>query len=299
MSARNRWRYYLEDAVDEWRHALAPNLLALATATAALFLAGLVLLTLQNVQDRMRGLRADVPIEIFLLDGAPPERVRALTESASALGGVRRVETVDRDAALTRFREMDPSLAAIVDELGENPLPESLLVRLEADADAAAVEAEVGEALSGYKDVVEAVRLDRAWLERVDGILGLLRWGLLALGAVVFGAVVLVIASVMRLAVYARRHEIEIMQWVGATPAFVRGPFLVAGLFQGLASAAFALIGLEFARRTLLWKAHELSPALADLLGGRPLAASGAIVLVVVGLAVTVTGAFFAVRRRI
>ena len=297
MKLTARWRYYVEDALDEWRHSPGVNLLALATGTAALFLAGLAFLSMQNAQQRVESLRADVPMEIYLHDDADPGLVTVLIERVRAVPGVQEVEKIDKAAALEQYRAFDPTLAGLVDELGDNPLPESIRIKPTPGIDTADTERLVEELAAEAAAIVEAVKLDRPWLDRVDRLLGLARWGLAVLGAIVLGAVVLVMASVLRLAVYARRDEIEIMQLVGATPGFVRGPFLVAGFFQGLVSAGLALLGLEAGRRALLWKAHSISPVLGDLLGGQALALQPALGLVALGVAVSLTGAFFAVRR--
>ena len=297
MKLTARWRYYLEDAVDEWRHSPGVNLLALATGTAALFLAGLAFLAMQNVQQRVEALREDVPMEIFLHDAADPELVAELIERVRTLPGVQEAEKIDKAAALEQYRAFDPTLAGLVDELGENPLPESIRITPKVGIDPGDTERRVEELAAEATTIVEVVKIDRPWLDRVDRLLSLARWGLAVLGAIVLGAVVLVMASVLRLAVYARRDEIEIMQLVGATPGFVRGPFLVAGLFQGLFSAGLALLGLEVGRRALLWKANSISPVLGDLLGGQALALQPALGLITLGVAVSLAGAFFAVRR--
>ena len=127
------------------------------------------------------------------------------------------------------------------DELEANPLPASFEVFLRAGPGAAECGDGRGRRGSERGPGVEEVRFDRAWLRRLEALLDLARSGAPALALVVFAAVVFVMASVLRLAVYARRDEIEIMLLVGATPAFVRGPFLVAGVAQGLVASLLAL----------------------------------------------------------
>src|SRR6185503_13923607 len=90
------------------------------------------------------------------------------------------------------------------------------------------------------------------------------------LAIVIFGAVAFAMGSVMRLAVHARREEIDIMLLVGASPALVRGPFLAAGFFQGLAGSVLAVALVEWVRRLGLGLFPERS-ALVDLMIGRAL----------------------------
>ena len=109
-------------------------------------------------------------------------------------------------------------------------------------------------------------------------------------------AVAFIIAAVMRLSVYARREEIQIMLLVGASPAFVRGPFVVAGIGHGLLASGAALGLIEAARRGLLTYAGDIPGGLVPVLVGQPLGPDVAIVLVVVGLMVSVIGSALAVH---
>jgi len=117
-----------------------------------------------------------------------------------------------------------------------------------------------------------------------------------AIAVVVFAAVVFVMAGVLRLAVLARRDEIEIMLLVGANPGFVRGPFLVAGLAQGVVAAGLALGAVELARRAALgWAGSPLVPL--ELFAGRGLPPGYVLLVLATGVVVSVAAAFFAVRR--
>ncbi len=292
----HRLRFFAGDAWDELRHSPGVNLLALATLAAALFLAGLVLVVLSNVEARVELLRGDLRVEVFLLDDASEEDRGRLRRRLAASEGVARVEYIDQEQALARYREWSRETAALVEELEVNPLPASFEVLLEPAPDAEARGAAVVQALSG-KPGVEEVRFDREWLRRLESLLNLARIGGTGLATLVFAAVVFVMASVLRLAVYARRDEIEIMLLVGATPAFVRGPFLVAGLGQGLISSGVGLLLVEGARRVALAYAGSSSLALMELVAADPLPGSAAGLLVGLGLAVSCTGAYFAVRR--
>jgi cell division transport system permease protein len=149
-------------------------------------------------------------------------------------------------------------------------------------------------ALSGQEGV-EEVRFDRDFVERLEASVALARRAGVALGVVIFGAVAFVMSSVMRLAVHARREEIEIMLLVGAPPSLVRGPFLAAGLLQGLAGSAAAVVLVESFRRLGLGL-FEPRPALLDLLIGRALSPALVAALVAAGLLVSLSSAFFAAR---
>jgi len=292
----HRLRYFATDAWDEWRHSPGVNLLAVATLASTLFLAGLVMLVLVNVEHRVRILHDDVSVQVYLRDDVTETAKQRLEEEAAALAGVSRVEYVSKQEAHRRYKEWAADMTALIDELEENPLPASLEVFLRPGPGSEELGAAVAVKLAGQEGV-EEVRFDRAWLRRLVALLGLARIGGAGLACLVFAAVVFVMASVLRLAVYARRNEIDIMLLVGATPAFVRGPFLAAGLGQGLIASGLALLMVEAVRRAALAYAGSGSVVLLDLIAARPLPAGPSGLLMAVGLLVSLTGAYFAVRR--
>jgi len=289
-------RFFAGDAWEELRHSPGVNLLAVGTLIAVLFGAGLIALVLSNVETFVAELRDDVRIELYLQDDVSAERREALRAELSATEGVARVEHIDKQEALTRYRDWAGEMSMLIDGLDSNPLPESLEVFLApglvAETVGSRIDAEFSE-----KEGVEQVRFDRELLGRIEALLSLARIGGSGLGLLILAAVVFVMASVLRLAVYARRDEIEIMLLVGATTSFVRGPFLVAGVAQGLISSIAALALIEAARRAALGYTGDDSPALFDLLLAHALPERFVFALIAVGLVVSCTAAWFAVRH--
>lgn len=294
----NRMRYFVIDAMDEWRRSPGVNLLAVATLAATLFLAGLVLLVIANLERQLQHQRENVQIQIYLPEDLPPETRTALEQEVGAMPGVARTTYIDKDEAMRRYRQWAAQMVELIDELETNPLPASLEVSLEAGPDAEQHGQAIVVALAG-RETVEDVRFDRDWLLKLESLLDLARIGGSGLALIVFAAVIFVMASVLRLAVYARRDEIDIMLLVGATPAFVRGPFLVAGLAQGIVASALALLMVEGARRGALAYAGSGSVALLDLVLTHALPLELASLMMLTGLLVSLAGAFFAVRKSV
>lgn len=295
MRSIGRLRYFVADALDEWRHSPGVNLVATATLMFAIFIAGLVVLVLANVAQSIVRLGNEAPVEVYLKDDVA-ESVRGdLIARLGKVPGIAEVRFVSKDESLRRFRESFGDLADLTADLGTNPLPASIEARLAPGLDSEEIAASVSRTLAG-SDGIEEIRYDRAWLERVDALLRLARVGGAGLALLVFGAVAFVMANVLRLAVYARRDEIEIMLLVGASPGFVRGPFLVAGLFQGLAASLSSLFLVELLRRAALGWAGARPGEVLDLMAGRPLAFGLAVVLVAIGVMVGLLGSYFAVQ---
>ena len=153
------------------------------------------------------------------------------------------VEFVAKEQALTRFKETFPDLASTLGALEENPLPASLDVRLRpASAAELAVDALVERmrATPGVSDV----RYDKEWLDRLQRGVRLLRAYRLRARRCLMIAAALTIANVVRLALTARRDELDIMQLVGAPHRYVRGPFIMEGALHGGWARFVALVVL-------------------------------------------------------
>ena len=294
----HRLRYFVTDAWDEWRHSPGVNLLAVVTLASTLFLAGLVLLVLANLELQLQLQRDNILVQVFLVDDVGPVSRAAIEREIGGMAGVAGVDYVDKAEAVRRYSDWAGQLVDLIEELETNPLPASLEVSLEPGPEAEANGEAIVAALTG-RPAVEEVRFDRDWLRKLESLLGLARIGGSGLAMIVFAAVIIVMASVLRLAVYARRDEISIMLLVGATPSFVRGPFLVAGLGQGLLASVLAVLLVEGARRGALAYAGAESIALVDLILERGLPLEWAGLMMLVGLAVSLASAFFAVRTTI
>jgi cell division transport system permease protein len=291
-----RIRYFLSDAWDEFKHSPGVNLLAAATLAAVLLLAASLLLVLRNAERQLDRVRGEARVDVYLRDDATPEQVEGLRALLAERPGVERIGFVSKDQALVRFRESFGDLAALAGELESNPLPASLEVHVTPGPGATAAARGIADALA-RRPGVEEVRFDREWMDRLAGGLDAAAVAGAGMAALVFGAVAFVMAAVLRLAVLARKDEIEIMRLVGATPALVRGPFLIAGLVQGLIAAWVALLLVEAGRRVLLASVGTSGLPLLQLLAGSPLDGRSMLGLLAAGTAVGLLGAFFAVRR--
>jgi cell division transport system permease protein len=225
----------------EWRSAI----LAVLTIAAGLFVLGFSLVVNTNLQ-RIVGRWAEAAeLSIFLKDDITREQIAAIDDliAKSGLAGER--QFISKQDAIKRFSEDFPDLAPTAQALEQSPFPASFDVKLNQRArDAGAAVDTLATTLGGTSGVAD-VRYDRRWLSRVNSAVRLVRGvGLLVIMMLAVAAA-LTVANVVRLAAYARRDEIEIMQLVGAPFAYIRGPFVAEGLLQGGAGALLAM--------TLLW----------------------------------------------
>ncbi len=295
--AISRLRYYVSDAVDEWRHSPGVNVLATATLAVVLFLAAGALLAVHNVGTRLEGWRNAVRVQVFLRDDADEAARKAISSRLAGLPDVSSVRFVGKEEALRLFRESFGEMADVSATVGTSPFPASIEAFVAPGPGASAAARRVAAAVSGLAGI-EEVRFDVAWLDRLDAMLRMTRLAGAAVALAVLAAVIFVMSSVMRLAVYARREEIEIMLLVGAPPRLVRGPFLVSGFVQGLVASTTSLFALELARRGVLASAGEKPGVVLELLLGHPMPAAATGLVVALGILVGLLSAGFAVRGR-
>jgi cell division transport system permease protein len=236
-------RYAVEEAaLSLWRGRQA-GLLSTATIALALFVLGGFLVVTANLQQLGAEWSNAAELSVYLKDDVTPAERQAV-EAALAPGDVvASREFVSKADALARFKQTFGELAAAMDTAGDNPLPASIEVRLRPGPGTGAAVDDLGTRLRAMPGVAD-VRYDRQWLNRVLNAIAIIRGVGLVLGIILTVAAALTVANVVRLALHARRDELEIMQLVGAPQAFIRGPFVMEGVFQGGVGAILALIAL-------------------------------------------------------
>jgi len=236
-------RYSVEEALASLWRGRQSGLLSTGTIALALFVLGGFLLVTTNLQRLGAEWSSAAELSVYLRDGVTEAERGAVEVALAPSDIVAAHEFVTKDAALARFRQTFGDLAGSMDSLGANPLPASYEVRLKTgQSGQAAVEA-LGARLRQMAGVVD-VRYDTQWLGRLLSAIAVVRGVGLAVGVVFSIAAALTVASVVRLALHARRDELEIMQLVGAPQAYLRGPFVVEGVFQGGIGAVVALLAL-------------------------------------------------------
>ena len=185
-------------------------------------------------------------MSVYLEDSIVAEQRKAIEDMLTPSEIVTSSEYVSKAAAVSRFNETFSNLVGSIKTLGENPLLASYEVRLKAGPAAEAGVESLGARLRETAGVAD-VRYDRQWLSRLIGAIAFIRAAGLVPGAVLTVAAPLTVASVVRLALQARRDDVEIMQLVGAPPAYVRGPFVMEGMIEGGIGALVAATALATA----------------------------------------------------
>ena len=236
--------YAFEEAWVSLRRSGRSALVSIGTIAIAFATLGGFLLLSVNVQHVLDQWLQAAEMSVYLHETATDAQRAEIERFLKAHPSVAAVEYVSRQRALERFRTDFPELRDITTGLGENPFPSAIEVRLRtgngADEAADELSKEI-TALGGVSDV----RYDRRWLQRLLGVVSTARLAAGLVAAILMLGAAFTVGAVVRLSLYARRDELDIMQLVGAPFSYIRGPAIVEGLLLGGIGAAIALVGIS------------------------------------------------------
>ncbi len=238
-----------------WR-SRGSTLFAVTAIAVAMAVLGALLLVTVNVERIVSQWSSAAEFSVFLDDDATSEERGAIEAAIDASGVAAGREYVSKASALQRFRGEFAELAALAGAFDDTPFPASVEVRIDPDAERSGRAGELVARLAMLPGVAD-VRYDREWLERLSQALAAVRTvGLVVVVLLVLAAGVTV-ATVVRLGLYARRSEIEIMELVGSPLIFIRGPFVAEGVLQGGigAAVALAILATAYAAVSAWWGA--------------------------------------------
>ncbi|MGH7737271.1 MAG: permease-like cell division protein FtsX [Candidatus Tyrphobacter sp.] len=249
-----RVKFFLGEVARSFTRNTLMQLTAIGTVAMTLMLLGAFLYVRTTLADLGNGLLAQIEISAYLAPNVTPHEIAALRADFKADPRIASAEFVPKSEGL---KELRARTRGVIDTslLTENPLPDKFRIRVRDPGFVPAVARDVGrlqgvaQTLYGH-DVVQR-------LLRLGVVLRRIGMGLIALFLVVAG---IIISNTTRLAVYARRREIGIMQLVGATNAYIRLPFIFEGLIVGFVGAFVAVLLLVFARAALWPRLVEALP---------------------------------------
>lgn len=232
--------YFIAEAFRGLRANGIVNLLAVGTISMAMLIVGFFLLVFINMQSAVNSLADRLEISVYLKDGLTEHEKDFLLSRIKVEPGVRKVVYLSKDEALARFKRELKGQEALIQGLDENPLPASYEITI----DQRNANAEKLEALAKKISVnpgVEDVSYGRQGAELLSALYNLITYGGAALAVLLGVTVVFIISNSVRLALYSRGQEIELMQWIGATRGFIQGPFLIEGMMLAMLGTALAI----------------------------------------------------------
>lgn len=292
----DRLRHTVTDAFTNLGRAGWGGLASVCTIAVAFLIVGIFLLLTQNLGAALAQWRDQYQVTVFLDDGITADQLALLKKRIANERAVRGVAFISKAEALQAFKRELKGRESLLEGLGENPIPASFQLRIRDEYQTP----EALRQLAGFLtrlEGVEEVQYGQEWVDRMAAVLRVIQLIGLSVGIVLGLASLLIVSNTVRLAIYARAEEIEIMRLVGATKMTVRLPFLLEGLIQGGVGAGLALCLLLGAYRATLYQL-QLAPGQIYGLGlGSFLPSGTAAALVAAGAALGGFGSLLSVSR--
>jgi cell division transport system permease protein len=243
----------IEDALGSLRRSRWGALASIGTIAVSFVIVGIFLIITGNLGALVAEWKEQFQITVFLEDGITAEQLALLQKRIQNERAVKAVGFTSKEQALALFKRELKGRESLLEGLGENPIPASLQLRLHEPYQTPEGLKQLTASLARLEGV-EDVLYGQEWVDRVAGLVRLLRLLGFSVGLALGLACLLIVSNTIRLAVYARADEVEVMRLVGATHLHIRAPFVLEGLLQGTAGALLALGLLFAAYRATLWQ---------------------------------------------
>jgi cell division transport system permease protein len=239
-------RFFLAEALRSIRANAAVSIAATVTVLIAVFILGAFIPSFLYVQSTVDAQKERVDINVFISDSATVPQVEGLRSQLTALQEQGEIESfvyVSKDEALVKLRERLND-TSILEDLPGNPLPASFEVKPTDPARSDAIIAQLQD--SPAIDTELGISYGKEAADRLLSVARFIQWAGLGLISILLVASILLIGNTIRLSIFARRREVEVMKLVGATNWFIRWPFVIEGIICGLIGAALS-VALLFA----------------------------------------------------
>ena len=293
MPTRFNFGFFLREAFKNIRLNFLMSITAITTTFICIVVLGVGLLASSHVEGVIGSVREDVGVEAYFPPDATNEEKDAITRDVEGWPEVASVNYVSEEEALATFKDTFADRPELFENLDAGVLPASLQIQLEDPRESEAVARRLEEE-QGFSD--ENLSYPQQTIERFNSVTSAMIWGLYGATILFLISSILLISNAIRLSIFARRKEIEVMKLVGASDSFVRTPFVFEGMVQGL-------IGAGLAALTVIWLNFLFIDWARNALPFVPIAGDAVntililLVLVIVGVAIGVFGSFLSVTR--
>jgi cell division transport system permease protein len=239
-----RLSYLLREALTNVLTNRTTTLVAVATTAFTFACVGVFLLVYVNLRAMAASLERDIQVLVYLQDDLGPEAIALLEQQLKSDRAVASVSYISKDQALAEFQKQFPTDSHLLQGLGQNPLPASYVVTLAPtfrSSEGIKRWAERARTITG----VDQVQYSQDWIDALGNLVRYMEVAAMIVGVILSAACVTIIASTIRLTLYARRDEIEILGMIGATKAFIRIPYVLEGAVLGFVGSAVSLVILK------------------------------------------------------
>src|SRR5215211_5117649 len=283
--------FFLTEALKNLRLNMLMSITAVTTTFICILVFGLGLLVSAHIQSIISSVREDVSVEAFMPNASGRE-VDALANEVETWPEVASVTQVSEEQAFAEFKDKFEDQPDLYEDLNLGVFPASIQIQLEDPVGASAVAERLKE--QGFTE--RNLSYPQQTIDRLNSITSYVMWGLYGATLLFLVASVLLISNAIRLSIFARRKEIEVMKLVGASDGFVRTPFVFEGLLQAFVGASFAAFAVIWINLLFVDWSHNALPYV-PISSDAVNAFSTLLLLIAIGVAMGVIGSFVSVTR--
>lgn len=284
--------YFIKEVYTSFKRNIWMTLASIFTVVLSLFILGFFSIVILNLNKMADTLESQVQISVYLKDDLSQEEIDETKETLSKIEGLQDIKFTTREEAMENFKERLGDQQFLLDALDDtNPLPDSFSLTVTSPQQVKTI-ADTAAAL----DSVESASYSQDIINHLFNLTHLIRLIDVALIILLTGAAIFIISNTIRLTVFARRKEIAIMKYVGATDWFIRWPFLLEGICLGFIGGGLATIFLYIVYNQVTQEIYE-AMAFFPLIPQHPFIDYISLAILVAGIIIGALGSTISLKR--
>lgn len=284
--------YFIKEVYTSFKRNIWMTLASIFTVVLSLFILGFFSIVILNLNKMADTLESQVQISVYLKDDLSQEEIDETKETLSKIEGLQDIKFITREEAMENFKERLGDQQFLLDALDDtNPLPDSFSLTVTSPQQVKTI-ADTAAAL----DSVESASYSQDVINHLFNLTHLIRLIGVALIILLTGAAIFIISNTIRLTVFARRKEIAIMKYVGATDWFIRWPFLLEGICLGFIGGGLATIFLYIVYNQVTQEIYE-AMAFFPLIPQHPFIDYISLAILVTGIIIGALGSTISLKR--
>lgn len=262
------------------------------TVTLSMFILGVFLCAVLNINHMAIYLENQVEMTVYLKDGLNTDQVMAVGKKLKALPDLKEIKFTNKDQAMAEFKQRLGDQQGILDAINGNPLPSSYSTSFSTPVSLK----NAVNIVTKYQEV-DSVQYGQDIIEQLYKVAQVIRIGGIILIVFLAGAELFIISNTIRLTVFARRREIQIMKYVGATNGFIRWPFIFEGMIIGFLGSGIAAFILWEGYKVVLMEMTQAGLVFIPMIALWPFIGYITVMLLAAGIIIGILGSTISLRK--
>ncbi|HNR04629.1 MAG TPA: permease-like cell division protein FtsX [Bacillota bacterium] len=288
-------KFFIREGFRSLKRNSTMSAAAITSVIAALLVIGIFFIIVINIDYAATKLESQIEMMVYLEDGLSENIIDTMETEIRSINGVKSVEFISKDTALSNLEKNWGENSYLLEGLeGDNPLPDAFLITLSDPSDASGVALSVSSISN-----IEKVVYGKEELAKLLNATYVMRMSSVVIILILLFISIFIIANTIKLTLYARRREIGIMKYVGATDWFVRMPFIIEGIVVGMIGAVVStvILGVGYYYCSGLVKNQMIGFMSISLIPFNQIIVSMVILLIIVGVVIGAVGSLISVRK--